>query len=97
VRTFGSLYVIAMKWTSISAIYFLFFAASVFILLPFGVKTDEEVGAERVPGQAESAPHTFHLKRHLLRAALLAVFLFTLYYVNWTYGWITADDLDFYN
>ena len=86
-----------MKWTSISAIYFLFFAASVFILLPFGVKTDEEIGAERVRGQAESAPHTFNLKRHLLRAALLAAVLFALYYVNWTYSWVTAEDLDFYN
>lgn len=86
-----------MKWTSISAIYFLFFAASMFVLLPFGVRTSEEVGAERVPGQAESAPHHFDLKRHLLRAALLAAVLFALYYVNWTYGWITADDLDFYN
>ena len=45
-----------MKWTSISAIYFLFFAASVFVLLPFGVRTNEEVGAEHVQGQAESAP-----------------------------------------
>jgi predicted secreted protein len=86
-----------MKWTSISAIYFLFFAASAFVLLPFGVRTDEEVGADRIPGQAESAPHHFDLKRHLLRAALLAAALFALYYVNWTYGWITADDLDFYN
>jgi predicted secreted protein len=86
-----------MKWTSISAIYFLFFAGSVFVLLPFGVRTDEEVGAERIPGQAESAPHHFDLKRHLLRAALLAAVLFALYYVNWTYGWITADDLDFYS
>jgi predicted secreted protein len=86
-----------MKWTSISAIFFLFFAASVFVLLPFGVRTDEEVGAERIPGQAESAPHHFDLKQHLLRAALLAAVLFALYYVNWTYGWITADDLDFYN
>ena len=86
-----------MKWTSISAIYFLFFAASAFVLMPFGVRTDEEVGADRIPGQAESAPHHFDLKRHLLRAALLAAALFALYYVNWTYGWITADDLDFYN
>ena len=86
-----------MKWTSISAIYFLFFAASAFVLLPFGVRTDEEVGSERIPGQAESAPHHFDLKRHLLRAALLAAALFALYYVNWTYGWITAEDLDFYN
>jgi predicted secreted protein len=86
-----------MKWTSISAIYFLFFAGSVFVLLPFGVRTDEEVGAERIPGQAESAPHHFDLKRHLLRAALLAAVLFAFYSVNWTYGWITADDLDFYS
>ena len=86
-----------MKWTSISAIYFLFFAGSAFVLLPFGVRTSDEIGAERVPGQAESAPHHFDLKRHLLRAALLAAVLFAIYYANWTYGWITADDLDFYN
>ena len=86
-----------MAFTSIIAIYFLFFAFSAFVLLPFGVKTDEEVGNARLPGQAESAPHTFDLKRHLLKAALLAVVLFALYYANWTFGWITPDDLDFYN
>lgn len=86
-----------MRWTSILAIYFLFFAASVFILLPFGVKTHEEAGIERVPGQADSAPHAFDLPRHLMRAALLALVLFGLYYANWTFGWITAEDLDFYN
>ena len=86
-----------MKWTSISAIYFLFFVASAFLLLPFGVKTHEEVGAERVPGQADSAPHRFDLKRHLLRAAVLAAVLMVIFYVNYINGWITADDLDFYN
>jgi predicted secreted protein len=86
-----------MKWTSISAIYFLFFVASAFILLPFGVKTHEEVGLEKVPGQAESAPHQFHLKRHLLRAALLGGILTAAYYANYVNGWITANDLDFYN
>ena len=86
-----------MKFTSIVAIYALFFAASAFILLPFGVKTDEEVGAPQIPGQADSAPHRFDLKRHLLKAALLAAILFAIYYANWTYGWITPDDLDFYN
>ena len=86
-----------MKWTSVVAIYFLFFIGSAFILLPFGVKTDEEVGNRLVPGQAESAPHGFNLPRHLLRAALLAMLLTGLYYVNYVNGWITADDLDFYN
>ena len=86
-----------MKLTSIAAIFFLFFAASAFILLPFGVRTGEEMGVEKVPGQAESAPHAFNLPRHLLKALLLAVLLFGLYYANWAYGWITIEDLDFYD
>jgi predicted secreted protein len=86
-----------MKLGSIVAIYFLFFCGSAFFLLPFGVKTDEEVGAPKVPGQADSAPHRFDLKRHLVKAALLAAVLFAIYYANWTYGWITPDDLDFYH
>lgn len=85
-----------MEFSSIVAIYFLFFAFSAFLLLPFGVKTDEEAGTPRVPGQADSAPHRFNVKRHFLRAAILGAILFALYYANWTYGWITPDDLDFY-
>jgi predicted secreted protein len=85
-----------MKWTSILAIYFLFLVASAFMLLPFGVKTDEELGNDLVPGQARSAPHRFDMRRHLLRAAVLAAILVTLFDLNYIYGWITADDLDFY-
>ncbi len=82
---------------SIVAIYLLFFIASAFVLLPFGVKTDEEAGTPKVPGQADSAPHRFDLPRHLLRAAILALLLFALYYANWTYGWVRIEHLDFYN
>jgi len=60
-----------MQLSSIVAIYFLFFAFSAFILLPFGVRTDEEAGTTSVPGQADSAPHRFDIKRHLLKAAIL--------------------------
>jgi predicted secreted protein len=86
-----------MKFTSIVAIYFLFFCFSAFLLLPFGVRTDEEVGSEKVAGQADSAPHRFNLKRHLLKAAIVAAVLFAIYYANWTFGWITPDELDFYH
>lgn len=86
-----------MAVTSIIAIYFLFFAFSAFVLLPFGVKTDEEVGKPRLPGQADSAPHHFNVKRHFLKAAILSLVLFGIYYANWTYGWVTPDDLDFYH
>jgi len=86
-----------MKLTSIAAIYFLFFVASAFMLLPFGVRTDEEVGADKITGQADSAPHAFNLKRHFGKAALVGAVLFAIYYANWTYQWISVDDLDFYN
>ena len=79
------------------AIYFLFWISAAFIMLPFGVRTDDEVGAAKVPGQADSAPHRFDLRRHMVRAALLGAVMFALYYANWLYGWIGIDDLDFYN
>jgi predicted secreted protein len=86
-----------MALSSIVAIYFLFFAFSAFLLLPFGVRTDEEAGTAKVPGQADSAPYRFNLKGHLLKAAILGAVLFAIYYANWAYGWITPDDLDFYH
>ena len=86
-----------MQVGSIVAIYFLFFCASAFVLLPFGVRTDEEAGSPKVPGQADSAPHRFDLKRHLLKGALLGALLFAVYYANWTYGWVMPETLDFYH
>jgi predicted secreted protein len=86
-----------MKFTSIVAIYFLFFAATAFFLLPFGVKTDEEAGTPKVPGQADSAPHRFDVKHHLFKAAVIGAMLFAVYYANWAYGWVTTADLDFYD
>ena len=86
-----------MKWTSVLAIYFLIWVFSAFIMLPFGVRTSDEVGEAKVTGQADSAPHRFHLKRHLARAAILAALLTALFVANYAFGWITVDDLDFYN
>ena len=86
-----------MKFTSIIAIYFLFFAGTAFILLPFGVKTAEEAGEEKVRGQADSAPHRFDLKRHFLKAAAVAAILFAIFYANWSFGWVSAIDLDIYH
>jgi predicted secreted protein len=85
-----------MQIGSIVAIYFLFFCASAFVLLPFGVKTDEEAGTPKVPGQADSAPHYFDLKSHLVKAALFAVVLFAIYYANWSYGWITPEAFNYF-
>mgnify|MGYP000930264218 CR=1 FL=1 len=85
-----------MKWTSILAIYALFWVFCAFLLLPFGVRTHEEAGVDKVPGQADSAPATFRPGRLMLRATIFAAVLCGLYVLNYTQGWITADDLNFF-
>lgn len=71
------------------AIYVLFWAFSVFLVLPFGVRTHEEAGVERVPGQADSAPHEFRMGRLAIRVTIVATVLFVLFQLNYVYGWIT--------
>jgi predicted secreted protein len=83
-----------VKLSSILAIYLLFWVLSFFLVIPFGVRTDEEAGIERQPGHAESAPHRFSFGRATLRATLLSALLFGLYYANYVYGWVTVDMLD---
>ena len=83
-----------MRLGSILAIYLLFWTMSLFLVLPFGVRTAEEEGAERVAGHAESAPHRFSLGKVALRATLLSAILFGLFYANYVFGWIGAEDLD---
>ena len=83
-----------MAWTSILAIYFLFFVMSAFVMLPFGVRTADEVGAEKVPGQADSAPVNFRPGRLAARAAILAGLVTALFVANYQYGWITVADID---
>lgn len=85
-----------MQWTSVLAIYFLFFVFSAFLLLPFGVRTHDEAGLEKIPGQADSAPAEFRPGRLLLRAAVLAAVATALFALNYIYGWIGADDLIFW-
>lgn len=83
-----------MRWQSALAIYVLFWAFSVFLVLPFGVRTAEEAGVDLVPGQAESAPAHFDLRRLLVRTTVVATLLFAAFFLNYVYGWVTADMLD---
>jgi predicted secreted protein len=83
-----------MQWQSALAIYFLFWTFSVFLVLPFGVRTTEEMGGERIAGHAESAPHHFDAKRVAIRVTIVATVLFALFYLNYVMGWIEAGDLD---
>ena len=83
-----------MHWQSALAIYFLFWAFSVFLVLPFGVRTSEEVGGELIPGQAESAPHRFEAGKIAIRVTIVATILFGLFFLNYRFGWVTPAMLD---
>lgn len=83
-----------MRWQSALAIYFLFWTFSVFLVLPFGVRTAQEAGAELVPGQAESAPHDFRPGRIVRLTTVVATVLFGIYYLNYVNGWLTIEMLD---
>jgi predicted secreted protein len=85
-----------MRWTSLLAIYFLFWAFSVFLVLPFGVRTTHEAGGEYIPGQAESAPHQFDARRIAIRVTIVATILWALFVANYAFGWITPKMLDLF-
>lgn len=82
-----------MKPVSMVAIYFLFWVMSAFFVMPFGVRTHEEEGLDKVPGQAESAPAHFRPGRVALRATLLSAVAFALFYANFVQGWVTIEDI----
>lgn len=86
-----------MQITSIVAIYALFWVMSAFFLLPFGIRTHDETGEEKVAGQADSAPVNFRPGRLALRATLLAAALMALFMANYEYRWITVEDIDITN
>lgn len=85
-----------MEWTSILAVYFLIWVMSAFVLLPFGVRTADDVGAQKVPGQADSAPLNFRPGKLMVRATLIASVLTTAFVLNFEYGWIGPEDLNFF-
>ncbi len=83
-----------MPFASLLAIYFLFFFLSLFLVLPFGVRTADEAGVEKVRGQVESAPHHFRFWWTAFKTGLLALVLTGLFYLNYQQGWISRASFD---
>ncbi|MDO7842436.1 DUF1467 family protein [Sphingomonas immobilis] len=83
-----------MAWTSALAIWFLFCSLSVFLVLPFGVRTSGEAGVPLVPGQAESAPANFRPGRTAMRVLIVGTALWGVFMLNYTFGWVTPQMVD---
>lgn len=76
------------------AIYILFWTLSLFVVLPFGVRTAEEAGEATALGHAPSAPHRFSFGKAALRATIVSALAFALFYANYRFGWVTIQTLD---
>lgn len=85
-----------MSWTSIAAIYLLFWVITAFVVMPFGVRTADELGVEKVRGQADSAPANFRPVRVVLITTALSAMVFGLFYANYVNGWITPADVNLF-
>ena len=62
------------------AIYFVIWWTSLFVILPFGVRTQSD-GGEVIPGTVPSAPAAPHLAMRLGATTALATVVFAAYYV----------------
>jgi predicted secreted protein len=81
-----------MRWTSILAIYSLFWVMGFFLVLPFRLQGK---GEDRVvAGQAESAPPLFSFARTAKWATVVSAVLFGLFYANYVNGWIPVQALN---
>jgi predicted secreted protein len=84
-----------MKFTSILAIYTLFWCMSFFFVLPFRLRSSDQPEAH-VPGQADSAPPRFSFARTCLWTTIVSAALFGLYYANYVNGWLKPEALDLF-
>jgi len=85
-----------MRFSSMLAIYALFWSMSFFFVLPFRLRSSDEPDAH-VPGQADSAPPRFSFARTCRWTTLVAAVLFTLFYLNYTNEWVTPDAIDLFS
>ncbi|MBO6549542.1 MAG: DUF1467 family protein [Rhizobiales bacterium] len=76
------------------ATYFIVWWLTLFMVLPFGVKTQEEEG-KIVPGSVESAPAVPHILKKGLITSIIAGFIFAIIYSVYTYDLLSVDDIPF--
>jgi len=72
------------------AVYFIVWWVTLFAVLPWGVRTQEENGAVE-PGTTPSAPARPMLVRKLIATTLVASLIFVALYLTITKGWVTLD------
>ena len=76
------------------ATYFIVWWLTLFMILPLGIKTQEEDG-EIVPGSVESAPASPQILKKMAITTIVAAIIFAGIYSVITYNLISIDDIPF--
>jgi len=77
------------------AIYFVVWWIVLFAMLPFGVRTTEEMGEVNSPGFADSAPHRPRLLPKMIATTIVSGIVFAGLYAAIVHHVITLDDIPF--
>lgn len=81
-----------MSWLTLAAVFFIIWWVTLFVSLPFGLRTQDEEG-EVAPGTVASAPSGHHMRRALLVNTVASLAIFGLYYLVAVVWGIGFDDL----
>lgn len=82
-----------MTWFNNSIAFVIIYMVVLFCVLPIGVKTPDEAGEGKLPGQADSAPVNPRLGFKFLLALGISSVLFGIYYVVGYYDLLGLNDL----
>lgn len=72
------------------AIYFIMWWLTLFMVLPFGLRTQAEQG-DVIPGTPESAPSRPRLGRIFLVNTAIASVFFAIFWLGVTQGWLDPE------
>lgn len=82
-----------MKITFAIVVYLCIWFMTLFAVLPFGVRTQDEDGTVE-PGTPGSAPANWKPWRIVAINTLVAAVCFGVFYVGYMQGWLTANEVD---
>ncbi len=84
-----------MSLTSGLAIYFILWWIVLFVVLPFGVKSQAEHGTV-VPGTEPGAPENPRLLRKVLQTTVISLIVFAAFYWVKVYSGLTFEEIASY-
>ena len=81
-----------MTWVSFAAIYFVLWWITLFAVLPFDLRTQDDEG-ETTLGTVSSAPRGSHVLRAMLRTTVVSLVIYGAVYGLMRYFGVSVSDL----